>query len=88
MAKVMISLPDALLRDADRLAKRQQRSRSELFREALRLVLEGESKPRPAWSETAGMVREHVEGHWVGRWDSTAVIREDRDAEYGRRPRR
>jgi len=88
MAKVLISLPDPLLREADHLAKRQHRSRSELFRDALRLVLEREGQQRPGWGETLGMVREHVDGHWVGRWDSTRVIRDDRDAEYGRRPRR
>jgi Arc/MetJ-type ribon-helix-helix transcriptional regulator len=88
MAKVLISLPDALLHDADRLAKRQRSSRSELFREALRLVLEREGEERPSWSETLGVVRERMEGHWVGRWDSTQVIRDDRDADYGRRPRR
>ena len=87
MAKVMISLPDGLLREADRLARRQQRSRSELFRDALRLVLEGEGRSRPAWGEVTGVVRERLKGHYRGRWDSTAVIREDRDAEYGRRPR-
>lgn len=88
MPKVMISLPDEMLRDADRLAKRQHRSRSELFREALRLLLQEEAHPRPPWDQTTGAVRERLTGHWLGRWDSTAVIREDRDAEYGRRPRR
>ena len=88
MAKVLISLPDALLREADRLARRQHRSRSELFRDALRLVIEREGQARPTWSATLGAVREHVDGHWVGRWDSTRVIRDDRDAEYGRRARR
>jgi Arc/MetJ-type ribon-helix-helix transcriptional regulator len=88
VAKVLISLPDALLREADHLAKRQHRSRSELFRDALRLVLEREGQARPTWSETLGVVRERVEGHWLGRWDSTRVIRDDRDADYGRRSRR
>ena len=88
MAKVMISLPDKLLRDADRLARSQRRSRSELFREALRLMMEGEERPRPAWDAVAGVLRERLAGHWLGHWDSTALIREDRDAEYGRRPRR
>jgi predicted transcriptional regulator len=88
MAKVLISLPDALLRETDHLAKRQHRSRSELFRDALRLVLEREGQARPSWNETLGAVREQVAGHWVGRWDSTRVIRGDRDAEYGRRARR
>ena len=88
MAKVLISLPDALLHEADHLAKRQHRSRSELFRDALRLVIEREGQARPSWGEALGTVRDRVAGHWVGRWDSTRVIRDDRDAEYGRRPRR
>jgi predicted transcriptional regulator len=88
MAKVIISLPDALLRDADRVAKAQHRTRSELFREALRLVLVQRSVDRPSWAETSNAVRAKLDGHWRGHWDSTAVIRADRDADYGRRPRR
>ena len=88
MAKVIISLPDALLRDADRVAKAQHRTRSELFREALRLVLVQRSIDRPTWAETSEAVRATLAGHWRGKWDSTAVIRGDRDAEHGRRARR
>lgn len=88
MAKVMISIPDQLLSEADRLAKRQHRSRSELFREALRTMLDRQDAARPSWSDTMGMVREATAGQWKGRWDSTAVIREDRDKGHGRRPRR
>jgi len=88
MAKIMISLPDGLLRDADRLARRQRRSRSELFREALRAMLQEDTPARPTWGDLAGAVRERIQNHWVGHWDSTDVIREDRDAEPGRRPRR
>lgn len=36
MAKVMISLPGAMLRIVDRIAKQEGRNRSELIREALR----------------------------------------------------
>lgn len=88
MAKVIISLPDALLRDADRAARAQHRTRSELFREALRLVLSQGRAGRPTWAESSKAARGMVDGHWRGRWDSTAVIREDRDAEHGRRARR
>lgn len=39
MAKVMISIPDDLLRDIDRVAKREHRKRSEFFKElALRYL--------------------------------------------------
>ena len=88
MAKVIISLPDALLKDADRVAKAQHRSRSELFREALRLVLVQRLVDRPSLAETIQAARAKLDGHWRGGWDSTAVIREDRDTDHGRRPRR
>jgi predicted transcriptional regulator len=87
MAKVLISLPDALLRNADRLAKAQHRSRSELFRDALRLVLDREDGTWTSWAETSGLVRERVAGHWKDNWDSTTVIRDDRDGDHGRRSR-
>lgn len=87
MAKIMISLPDALLKDADRMAKRQRRTRSELFREALRMMIEGGHPEKRAWGDVAKAVHERLQGHWTGRWDSTSVIREERDAERGR-PRR
>jgi Arc/MetJ-type ribon-helix-helix transcriptional regulator len=88
MAKVIISLPDAMLRDADRVAKAQHRTRSELFREALRLLLVQRAVDQPSWAETSNAVRARLDGHWRGHWDSTTVIRDDRDAEHGRRARR
>jgi metal-responsive CopG/Arc/MetJ family transcriptional regulator len=39
MAKVMISLPQELLKEIDLAAKREHRSRSELIRETVRLYL-------------------------------------------------
>jgi Arc/MetJ-type ribon-helix-helix transcriptional regulator len=45
MAKVMISVPDALLEEIDRAAKAEHRSRSEFVREATRDYL---ARPRPA----------------------------------------
>lgn len=39
MAKVIISLPDQFLKEVDKIAKRELRSRSELFREAIRVYL-------------------------------------------------
>ena len=43
MARVLISLPDEFLQEIDRFAAAEQRSRSELIREALRLYMA--SKP-------------------------------------------
>lgn len=36
MARVLISMPDGFLKDIDEVADQEQRSRSELIREALR----------------------------------------------------
>lgn len=36
MARVLISMPDGFLKDIDEVAEQEQRSRSELIREALR----------------------------------------------------
>jgi metal-responsive CopG/Arc/MetJ family transcriptional regulator len=38
--KVIVSFPDDFLKEVDRLAREERRSRSELVREALRLYLE------------------------------------------------
>jgi Arc/MetJ-type ribon-helix-helix transcriptional regulator len=40
ITKVMVSFPDDFLAEVDRLAREEQRSRSELVREALRLYIE------------------------------------------------
>ena len=39
MAKVLISLPDKFLTEVDELAENEQRTRSELIREALRTYI-------------------------------------------------
>lgn len=39
MAKIMISLPEELLREIDALVKREHRTRSELIREAARYYI-------------------------------------------------
>lgn len=87
MAKVMISLPDEFLERVDRAARREHRSRSELIREALRRWLDEQTAPRPdAWREAISTFQE-LEDKWIGRWDSTDVIREFRDTRYGKRDR-
>jgi Arc/MetJ-type ribon-helix-helix transcriptional regulator len=88
MAKIMISLPDEFLRRVDRTAKAQGRSRSELIREALRGMLTAgrESGPR-AWKKALAPLKE-LEQQWVGRWDSTDIIRYYRETRYGREARR
>ena len=70
MGKLMVSLPDEFLKKVDRFAKAQNRSRSELIREALRAVLSGRPATRPSWKDALAPLRE-LEQQWVGQWDST-----------------
>lgn len=87
MAKVMISLPDAFLKKVDRVAGGQNRSRSELIREALRAHLSGEGRPRGSWKRALAPLRA-LEQQWVGQWDSTDIIRYYRETRYGPENRR
>ena len=87
MAKVMISLPNEFLKKVDRTARAQGRSRSELIREALRILLAGKESGHQSWKETLAPLKE-LEQQWVGQWDSTDIIRYFRDTRYGRQDRR
>jgi Arc/MetJ-type ribon-helix-helix transcriptional regulator len=82
MAKVMISLPDEFLRKVDRKARSENRSRSEIIREALRPVLAPrQSRPRD-WRKALAPLRA-LEERWIGEWDSTDIIRYYRDRRHG-----
>lgn len=86
MAKVMVSFPDDFLKKVDEEARSQNRSRSELIREALRGAIRG--KPdRRSWRSGLARLR-RLEGEWVGEWDSTEVIRSDRERPVGIEDRR
>jgi Arc/MetJ-type ribon-helix-helix transcriptional regulator len=87
MAKVMISLPDAFLKHVDRTAKARGRSRSELIREALRIMLTGREAGRKSWKAALAPLKE-LEQQWVGQWDWTDIIRYYRETRYGREDRR
>ncbi|MBI3393042.1 MAG: ribbon-helix-helix protein, CopG family [Nitrospirae bacterium] len=87
MAKVMISLPDTFLARVDRKARAEDRSRSEVIREALRAFLGGAPPDRPSWKEALRPLRE-LEDRWIGEWDSTQVIRYFRETRHGRADRR
>lgn len=87
MAKVMISLPDAFLKKVDRAARAQNRSRSELIREALRTHLADQRTFRRSWKEALVPLRD-LESRWVGEWNSTDIIRYFRDTRYGPKDRR
>lgn len=87
MAKVMVSLPEDFLKKVDRLARAQNRSRSELIREALRALMSGGATGQRTWKDALAPLRD-LEERWVGQWDSTDVIRYYRDTRYGREDRR
>ena len=87
MAKIMISLPDGFLRRVDRTAKAQGRSRSDLIREALRGTLADHETARRSWKDALAPLRD-LEAQWVGRWDSTDIVRYYRETRYGREDRR
>ena len=87
MAKIMISLPEEFLKKVDRAAKAQGRSRSELIREALRVMLTGKESGRRSWKEALAPLKE-LEQQWVGQWNSTDIIRYYRETRYGREDRR
>ncbi len=87
MAKVVIPLPDKLLKKVDRTAKTQGRSRSKLIREALRGALTGKARARPSWRQALAPLQE-LGQQWVGRWNSTDIIRYYRETRYGRKDRR
>jgi metal-responsive CopG/Arc/MetJ family transcriptional regulator len=86
MAKVLVSLPDEFLRKVDREAKTQGRSRSDLIRDALRRLIgdRGESLP---WRQAIAKMR-WLRDEWTGRWNSTDVIRQERERRHGREDRR
>jgi metal-responsive CopG/Arc/MetJ family transcriptional regulator len=87
MAKIMISIPDEFLKKVDRTARTQGRSRSELIREALRGALASKESERRSWKEALSSLQD-LEQQWVGRWNSTDIIRYYRETRYGRKDRR
>lgn len=87
MAKVMVSLPNEFLKRVDRVARRQNRSRSELIREALRAVLTEQADRATSWQDALAPLR-HLERQWIGHWDSEDIVRYYRDRRYGRENRR
>ncbi len=87
MAKVMVSLPSEFLKRVDRVARGQHRSRSELIREALRMVLEDQTDRATSWQDALAPLRD-LERQWIGEWNSTDIVRYYRDRRYGREDRR
>ena len=87
MAKVNVSLPDGLLEQVDELAAEMDRSRSGLVQEATAQYVTRLIEDRAAAERQASIARA-IAGmrelsKTVGSFDSTAVIRADRDSDYG-----
>jgi Arc/MetJ-type ribon-helix-helix transcriptional regulator len=83
----MVSFPEDFLKRVDRQAQIQNRSRSELIREALRNVVERRGPGSRSWGKALSHLR-RLDPEWVGKWDSTAVIRSDRERTSGHKDRR
>ncbi len=88
MSKVMISLPEAFLRDLDRVATVEHRSRSELMREAIRrYVSTGAASSHPGRLQPSvrqaatRILRTHL--RWPTGQSASSVIRQLRDSRYG-----
>lgn len=85
--KVMISVPEEFLEQLDDLAKAEHRSRSELIREAVRFYAEERAaRGRPVDDPGVRAAYERVRAvarTWTEPLDTTALIREMRDARYG-----
>ena len=88
MAKVMLSLPQELLKEIDQSAMAEHRSRSEFVREAVRSYLEEKrSSPRPIDNPRVKSAYQHIISHpirWSGNLDSTQILREMRNQRYGK----
>jgi Arc/MetJ-type ribon-helix-helix transcriptional regulator len=87
MAKVTVSFPDDFLKQVDREAKARHRSRSEFIREVLRDAMKRPRASSRSWKKALRDLR-RLEHAWVGDWDSTDLIRSDRDRQTGRQHRR
>lgn len=88
MAKVMLSVPEDLLAEIDRVAKETGRTRSGLLQYVWRLYVANELArippgDRPGVREAWDQARKRWGGRSLGR-DSTEIIREDRDKHAAR----
>jgi Arc/MetJ-type ribon-helix-helix transcriptional regulator len=77
MVKIMISLSRELLKKVDRAANGRGRRRDELIREALQAMLAEDQRGRRSWEEALAPLKK-LERQWIGQWNSTDVVRYDR----------
>lgn len=91
MAKINVSMPDALLEDVDALAAEKHASRSGFVAEATARYV-AELREERAEAERRERIHKAIEGarrigEGMGKWDSTAAIRWDRDHGHEDHPR-
>jgi len=86
-SKIMISVPEEILREIDNEARQEHRSRSEFIREAVRLFLEvKKSKTIPgriSRIQTAVALQDSLAGlDSVPNWNGTEEIRKWRESRW------
>ena len=75
MSKVMVSIPDDLLRQIDEEARRRSTSRSALLAEAARCEL---TRPRPA-AVAEAIARSEERFRAAGTFEAASLVRRERD---------
>lgn len=60
MARILVSMPDDFLNRIDRIADSEQRTRSELVREALRAYIKRSNMPNPQKSNAEAKKLEEI----------------------------
>lgn len=60
MARILVSMPDEFLNAIDKIAGNEQRTRSELVREALRAYIKRTSAPNPYKAEANARILDEV----------------------------
>ncbi len=74
MSKIMVSLPEELVREIDEVARRRSMSRSALLAAAARREI---ARPNPADVDDA-IVRSERRFRTAGRFDAGDLVRQDR----------
>ena len=60
MARILVSMKDNFLKTIDEIAQKEQRTRSELIREALRVYLKKANKVSPKSAQTNAILLENL----------------------------
>ena len=83
MIKTMVSMPQGLLKELDELARQEERSRSEVLREAIRLYLElRKAQRQPGLDpkvQQAVAIQDKLANKDSAPWDGVAEIRRWRE---------